>query len=801
MMLLNRPAVKFCLPFIFGIIVGWQFSFALWYLLGFLILIFLFAAISLIIFKESTKTLQLLIISLLFGLGLFKITIDAKYIPDNQVGRFIESRDLVSIEGIITDPPKEKNNNVQLVIGAEKVFTDKKVIKTYGGVLVTIGKDKLTERFTDSLTYGTRVQLFAQLVYPGTARNPGEFDLGNYLNINGIYARIFFENRNEIKIINKSGNPFLSAVVFPLRSSIGEKLDEFIGGEEAKFLKGIMIGDRSEIPYEVKETFVNAGVMHILAVSGLHVGLITLIILALLIAVRVPEKPRILITCFLLIFYIFLTGQSPSVVRATIMAVIMLSSIMFERKIDVYNSLAIAALIILFFDSKQLFHPGFQLSFAAVISIVSLYPKISSVQNILPQKIKASSAIKFIIGLFSVSTAAAIGTLPFTSFYFGKISVIGLAANLLIVPLTGLVLASGIVTVASAYIWQPLGEIFSEATKFGAGFLLNSVSFFGNRSFSYINSNFTICSGVVFYSVVGYLFSLRRGIILKRSLILILVALNIWIYYFIFFDMGNKLRVTFIDVGQGDAIFLQFPGGKNMLVDAGSRTVYRDAGARFIVPFFLKDGIKKIDLIVNSHPHHDHLGGIPFILRNIQVDRIIDAGSYEKTEIFNECKRLIDSLQIPKRKVGMGDTILISENTRVYILHPFGQFDSTDTKDLNNQSIVTKITYGRTSLLLTGDAEIKSETEIVSRYGDFLQADILKIGHHGSKTSTGESFLENINPEQAVISVGYLNKFNHPSGEVLERLRDQGINIYRTDLSGAVVFESDGYEWKQVEWR
>lgn len=149
----------------------------------------------------------------------------------------------------------------------------------------------------------------------------------------------------------------------------------------------------------------------------------------------------------------------------------------------------------------------------------------------------------------------------------------------------------------------------------------------------------------------------------------------------------------------------------------------------------------------------------------------------------------------------MGDTILISENTRVYILHPFGQFDSTDTKDLNNQSIVTKITYGRTSLLLTGDAEIKSETEIVSRYGDFLQADILKIGHHGSKTSTGESFLENINPEQAVISVGYLNKFNHPSGEVLERLRDQGINIYRTDLSGAVVFESDGYEWKQVEWR
>ncbi len=800
-MLANRPAVKFCLPFLSGILIGWQFSFSLWYLLGFLILLFLIVAISLIFFKESSQTLQLLIISLLFALGIFKITIDAKHIPNNQVERFIELHNWVTVEAVVTDPPKIKNENIQFVIEAEKIFMDNNIIKTFGGVLVSIGRDRLTERFIDSLIYGTKIQVFAQLVYPGSVRNPGEFDLRNYLNINDIYARIFFEDGNEIKIIDKSGNPFFSEVVFPLRGSIGEKLDEFIGGEEAKFLKGIIIGDRSEIPYEVKETFVNAGVMHILAVSGLHVGLITLIILALLIAVRVPEKPRILITCLFLIFYIFLTGQSPSVVRATIMAVIVLSSMMFERKIDVFNSLAIAALIILFFDAKQLFHPGFQLSFVAVISIVSLYPKISSVKNILPTNIKSNPVITAVIGLFSVSTAAAIGTLPFTSFYFGKISIIGLAANLLIVPLTGLVLACGIVTVASAFMWQFLGSIYAEATKLVAGFLLKSVSILGSQPFSYINSNFTIWSGILFYIFVGFLFSLSRGVIFKRSLFFILIVLNIWIYHFIFFAEEDKLRVTFLDVGQGDAIFLQFADGKNMLIDAGPKTVYRDAGARFILPFFKKSGVKKIDLIVNSHPHHDHLGGVPFILRNMKVDRIIDAGSFEKTEIFNEYERLIDSLQIKRGKVGRGDTILISENVRIYILHPFGYFDTTNIKDLNNQSIVKKIVFGNTSLILTGDAEIKSENEIINQYGDFLKAGILKIGHHGSKTSTGESFLQYVNPQQAVISVGHLNKFNHPSNEVLERLTNKGINIYRTDLSGAIIFKSDGVKWTRVHWR
>ncbi|MDI6803273.1 MAG: DNA internalization-related competence protein ComEC/Rec2 [Bacteroidota bacterium] len=797
----TKPAIKFVLPLIAGILIGWEFSFSIWYLLGFLVFLFTLSVLIFYYHKDNSLIYTFIIVSLLFTLGVFKITIDGKFIPDNQISKFVATSGIQSIEGIITDPPQKKTYNIQFVIESEKIKSEKDSIGVFGGVLVSIPRENISDQFSDSLEYGVRVTLSGQLALAGTARNPGEFDLRRYLEVNDIYARIYLDGREDVVIQQKTGNWFLSYIIYPLRKKIAHNFDRFVGGEEAKFLKGILVGDRSEIPFETKEAFINSGVMHILAVSGLHVGMIILIVISLLTAFRIPEKLKIITTCFILISFVFLTGQSPSVVRASVMGVILLSSLLLERKIDIFNSLAVAAIILLFFDAKQLFHPGFQLSFAAVISIVLLYPKISSVDKLIPQNIRNVSSVKFIIGLAAVSVSAAIGTLPFTSYYFGKISMIGLVANLLVVPLTGIVLALGITTTVFSFVSSWLGLIFAETTKSVAGLLLHLVAVFGNWKYSFIYSNFTLFSGLLFYGSIIFLFTINRKVFFKRSIFVLLIVSNIILYYFIFFKVEPKLKTTFIDVGQGDAIFLEFPNGKNMLVDGGARTFYRDAGQRFITPFLNRQGISQIDILVNSHPHHDHLGGFPYLMRNFKIGKIIDAGSFEKSDIFKEFKHIIDSSKINYQIIKRGEIINVADNFRIYVLHPSEQYDSTDIHDLNNQSLVLKVVYGKTELILTGDAERATEIKLINQYKEFLEVDILKCGHHGSTTSSSLEFIETIKPSLSVISVGYANKFNHPSKIVLENLKRMNIKIYRTDLQGAIVLESNGLTWREVEWR
>jgi competence protein ComEC len=562
-----------------------------------------------------------------------------------------------------------------------------------------------------------------------------------------------------------------------------------------------LIGDRGDISYEVEDAFINAGVMHILAVSGLHVVIVVLIIFGLLIVFRVPEKYRIVLTCLFLVFYTFLTGQSPSVVRAVVMGIIMLGSQLFERNSNVYNSLALSAIVILFFDAKQLFNPGFILSFVAVFSLVALYPKLYSLKNYLPEKIKSITIVKLIYGTVAVSLASAIGTLPFTSFYVGKISVIGIIANLFIVPLSNVVLSIGMLTIAVSYASQWLAGIYAETTKLITYLLLESVRILGNFKYAYVNSYFTFWSASVFYLFIGFIFTLKLNAIWKRIIIVGLLTATVAIYYSPIFPDSKILRVTILDVGQGDGIFIEFPDGKNMLVDGGPKTSYRDAGERFISPFLMRKGLSKIDFVVNTQPDHDHLGGIPFLMRKYEIGKIIDVGLSDSSKIYQDYKHLIDSLRSQHSVVKKGDRIDGILNARIYILNPEGVSDLTNTTNMNNQSVVVKIVYGKTSLLLTGDAQLESENMMINRYRGFMHRDILKCGHHGSKTSTGAEFIKLVQPKNAIISVGYKNQFKHPSPEALRRLRTVGIHISRTDQQGAVIFESNGDKWEKIDWR
>jgi competence protein ComEC len=254
-----------------------------------------------------------------------------------------------------------------------------------------------------------------------------------------------------------------------------------------------------------------------------------------------------------------------------------------------------------------------------------------------------------------------------------------------------------------------------------------------------------------------------------------------------------------LDVGQGDAVLLRLTNGSHVLVDAGPKAFGYDAGKRVLVPFLRRQGISRLDAVVLSHPHSDHIGGLEAVMEEVEVNALYEADTTIASRLHYGLRLAARRHGVPVVTVGRGDNISPDPNARVYIVHPGA--DDRISQNLNNASLCLKVLIGRTSIFFSGDAEDDAEAEMTRRYGGFLSSDILKAGHHGSSTSTGAPFLDSITPKIALISVGAQNKFGHPSPDVVRLLQTRHITVLRTDREGALVFESDGSEWKQIDWR
>ncbi|HAL55204.1 MAG TPA: hypothetical protein DCP63_01680, partial [Bacteroidetes bacterium] len=357
--------------------------------------------------------------------------------------------ELIVLEGTVDAEPVEKGKNLQLVVrttfiarGPEAAATDRRVL-----VLAKTSKNKELRERTQ---IGTSVVVEGLLEdFPGP-RNPGEFNYGRYLELDDIDGVVRVNDSGGVRIGGAPQKTSLLSSISTLRRSLAAILDRHHSGEEASYLKGLVLADRGEIPTEVKQSFVDTGTIHILAVSGLHVAVVAMIFYGLFGMLRFPRRLVSIATMAGLIFYMLLTGATPSVVRATIMACVLLAGGLFERKTDIYNSLGIAALIILALDPKQLFNVGFQLSFAAVVSIVYFYPILAQLIRRIPEKFEEIKAIDLVLKLFAVSLAAQLGTLPFTAFYFERISIVSLLANLVVVPISSVNVMLGFATILTS---------------------------------------------------------------------------------------------------------------------------------------------------------------------------------------------------------------------------------------------------------------------------------------------------------------------------------------------------------------
>ncbi|HRA98887.1 MAG TPA: DNA internalization-related competence protein ComEC/Rec2 [Ignavibacteria bacterium] len=801
----KSPALKFILIYISGILCFDLFSqftivIRITFITFLLIVIFLR-------FKDKFEPIcRALIFLLIFIMGLFNSQFDFnrsnqsvfKNYPDTQKNSYNV------ITGIVTEIPVVNKSGVKLVIECRSISSRRDTLHLNGKVIATL-RENIYSKSSEQIPVinpGDEISLKGKLSTSPGRRNPGDFDYKKYLESRDIHKLFYSNGYKDVKIISQKNLSFIyQYIIFPAKIFALNNIDTLLSGDNASYLKGLVTGERSDISDETKEAFINAGVMHLIAVSGLNVAYVIIFVNILLSLLRVPFKYRIYITCLFLIFYCMFTGSPASILRATIMGITVLMSFVFERKIYFYNFIGVSAMCLLIFDTRLLFDTGFILSYAATFSMVIIYNRFekSFLHNLKSPKTKFKKIVSWISVLFFTSLAAQIGTLPLTSLYFGKISFISLLANVVAVPLANISLAIGFLQILTGIISFDLSSIIAETNNILLSIQLEFIKFCAGMKFSFIYiKNFTLSIIISYYIICILLIFAKtlhmffRNLIISFLIILILLTNNV--------SYEQKMTVTFLDVGQGDCALIETPDGKNILVDCGNSTKTFDNGEKTIAPLLRRKGIDKIDMIILTHLHMDHIGGVNYLLKHFEIGSIFESGQEHITDFTMVTDSLISINNVKRTIVRSGDMIDSFKDMRLYFLYPDkAHADASDHPsygNLNNGSVVFILKYRETEILFTGDAEAAGELYIKNHYEDFIDTDVLKAGHHGSITSSTIPFILKNSPRIAVISCGMNNKFNHPSKIILDRLKRSGAEIFRTDNEGAVIIETDGYEIK-----
>jgi competence protein ComEC len=753
---------------------------------------------SLFLFKISKTVTSVFILLAVFFSGYLIERNSEKdtYFFPQEVYRVKE----LTVYGRITDIKLIKQKDLTFNFETDSLKTEARVLRKNVKLLCKLRETskKRLDSVYNILEPGNYLQIMGAYYKGREMRNPGEFDYNKYLNSLGISGTLNITGAKNISLLGDESDFFKSAI-FSIRKFLDSEIKSLHNEQTSSLLKGLLLADRSEIDYVTKTQFINAGVIHVLAVSGLHVGFIVVIFLFLFGRLNIYMRSVLTITGLLL--FMLITGMPPSVFRATLMAVIIIIAFLFNRSTNLLNSLALAALIILLINPDELFNPGFQLSFSAVIGIALLYSPLEALINKLKLK---SKVLRCIILFMVVSLSAQVGTLPFTLTYFGKLSVIALIANLIVIPITAIIVGLGIFTLIINSFLPFIGVYFAAANNLVTKILFLIVKISGSADFSYISvRNFSLYDSLLFYLFLFFLlYSLKN---INRNTIKFAILTLVVVNFLFLSSLDNsdllkdkKLSMCAIDIGQGDAILIKFPEGTIALIDAGNVTPYFDNGERVILPLLEYLGIDKIDYGFVSHIDSDHYAGFVSLVNAGVIKKIfkpqIDS-TLVKDVKFEKYLR-VKSIPVEYYK----KEILKIDGTKIYVLN-----NETISKNrelsTNNKSGVLKIVYGRTSFLFTGDIERKVEKIYASYYKSFLNVNVLKVAHHGSNTSSSPAFLNYVTPEKSVINVGILNKFKHPSEKVVKRLEDFGSEIYRTDKYGALIFESDGESIGFIDWK
>lgn len=631
------------------------------------------------------------------------------------------------------------------------------------------------------------VKVSAQLSSSSGFRNFDQGSLRNYLKNQKIHKLAFTKSPLLVEKHGGSSRVSLLRLISFLRREFQDKIEKhFTRSSSGRFpseggiLEALLLGERERMPEADILSLQKTGIFHLFAISGAHIGIISFLLFSILKMAKVPTRISYAVLIIVLCFYAFLVEGRASVARATTMAIIFLVGKLLWKDVHLLNTLAFSAFFLLLVNPFSLFDVGFQLTFAATLSLVLLFPKIIKHLPKLPLKISE---------IFGLSLSAQLGVLPIMAATFNRITFTSLLLNYLAFPLVGAIMALGYIFLPFSFLSPFFADYMATILQFLISLFMAASRVFEKiplLSFRIPTPPLWVCLGYVLFLLSLLLAAkrkkLRLGLFAGFAILLTLLISHP------FSSSSKFLKVTFIDVGQGDSILVEFPGDKKMLIDGGGfPKVTFDVGERVVSPFLWRKGIKRIDYLVLTHGHPDHLLGLKAIVQNFHIGEFWEGYSPTRDELYKELMKILPPTVTKKRVFrgfshGEGQVL-------VEVLHP-QEGPSPENVD-NDHSLVLRISYGKTSFLFPGDIGTLAEKAIVD-LGENIHSQVLKSAHHGSNSSSSEYFLEKIDPAVVVISVGEKNAYGLPHKEILDRYLSRGIKVLRTDLNGAVEISSDG---------
>ena len=717
-----------------------------------------------------------------------------------------------------------KYTNEEKIIGEAIVLSNKQE-KEYNNVYKIKYEDtylylKIDKKLIKDLKYGDKIRFSGEFIEATKQRNYGGFNYKQYLKTLKIYGSIKVE---EIEIIASNQTNLFFRITNEIAFNIKQKIDSFMKKEDAAILKGLLLGDTTEIADEIQENFRISSISHILAVSGMHVTYVIIGIKMLFESHLGKRKTKFIIIIFL-ILYTFITGFSPSIVRASVMGILLVGAEILNRKNDIWNSIAISLLLILFYNPFLIMNVGLQFSYLGTIGIIVFHKNILKLLKDIKTKNKKwkyqynKKIMKFINKVkevLAVTISAQLTILPVMIYHFNLLGIYFFITNLLVSIIIGPIIMLGAIAIFFSIFLFPITQILGVILEILIKSLI-VISNFSKIPFSKIYVATPKIYDIILYFILIFLFNLlytlyhskelNRTQMRARNLIALIrykVFMNrgkykkiifIPVFIIIFISITpKKLNIHFVDVGQGDCTFIVTPRKQTILIDGGGSTSKEyDVGKNTLLPYVLDRGYTKLDYIFITHFDQDHVAGILTILEELKVETVIIPKQEENTENYQKFLELIKEKRIKVNIVKKGDKVNIEKNVYFDILWP--EKEQIKENVINNNATVMKMYYGNFSILFTGDIEEKAEEKILKVYEGkerLLNANILKVAHHGSKTSTTEKFLKWVNPKAALIGVGKNNLFKHPSEKTIENLRKHNVTIYRTDENGEITITID----------